>query len=443
LIIAAGMLLCVLLFIWQFLRAGPRIRIAFEQAYGLERHDPIRLRGIDVGWIEDIRLAADADHVLVDARIQAEYRHLAVAGTRFWIVHPHVAWERITGLDTIVGTRYLTCDPGSGAPAREFVGLEQAPALIPADALTLRFNAPDRRGLTIGAAILHRGMPIGRLNSAALANDARGVAAEGYIDGPYRFLVHANSRFCPAQTLQLKGGLTGISIDMPSLSELTLGGLVLVNDPIPAGEVEPNTVFHVEDSRLLDKQDEQGPVRMGRSADSLPTTLPVRLHWIVPRRFWSDGERQRQGTGIVFEDGILLPAALVQAPAGSEQVRLQIGDAQSVGMPTELTVVDGFVWQPLAGQPVKTVPWRQPGQPESVLIAIAEDRAQPVAPGSVLVASDGWHLRPGYPVSGLQAGQPVLAVEDGALVAVVAAEPWRLVPVTDLADLRATVLAEE
>src|SRR5436309_3486260 len=56
-------------------------------------------------------------------------RAVAVQESRFWIVRPQAALTGFSGLDTVVGAKYVAILPGGGAPERRFVGLEEPPVL--------------------------------------------------------------------------------------------------------------------------------------------------------------------------------------------------------------------------------------------------------------------------------------------------------------------------
>jgi hypothetical protein len=416
---------CVLL-LWLRGERGLIVMVAARDAHGLEVHDPVRFRGLDIGSVRALRLSPARDHVEVELALDPAYADLARSGTRFWIAHPRLDWERISGLDTVVGTRYVGCLPGEGEPARRFVGLEDEPLPQPPGALALRFHAVDRDGLHRAAPLCYRGLVIGRLTAVGLSSDARWVEAEGYVEAGYRHLVFADSRFCPNGGLRVDAGLTGMSVEVPPLAQLGTGGLALVNRPQPGEPAVVGQRFRVADRSVLAEAGEQGAVVIGRPHEALPAVVGISLNWRVPRRLWWDGSGRREGLALPFRSGLLVPAALLAAPSGAEEQHLLVG-GKEVALPalgdTALQVLDG-----LEGLPAPVHSWRSPVGPEDLLVRLDAHRALPVAAESLLAGDDGWHLGDEFPGHLVLPGTPVLAATDEALIGLLVDQPWRVLP---------------
>ena len=92
---------------------GPVVTIYAQEGYGLAEGDPLRYRGIDVGSIDEVELDEDLARIALTVRLEPEAAALCREGTRFWVVRPQVSVDSVSGLDTIVGARYLSVDPPS------------------------------------------------------------------------------------------------------------------------------------------------------------------------------------------------------------------------------------------------------------------------------------------------------------------------------------------
>src|SRR6185503_1009112 len=114
------------------------ITVQLIDGHGLKPGDEVRYRGIAVGRIDAVTLMPDLQHVLVSARLTTQPQLLARAGSRFWVVRPHVELTRIQGLETLVGPRFLAALPAisegqsdalHARPQRDFVGLADPPVV--------------------------------------------------------------------------------------------------------------------------------------------------------------------------------------------------------------------------------------------------------------------------------------------------------------------------
>lgn len=226
---------------------GPRIIVEFPQGEGIGTGDPVSYRGVRVGDVESVTLSADLKKVEVAARLNRDARGLAAEGSRFWIVRPEISAGRVSGLDTILGPRYLEGEPGDGPPRTRFVGLERPPAgAAGGGALDVVVEAPQRGSLSVGSPVLYRGVRVGSVRELTLSPDARNVELLLWIDPAYRHLVRANSRFWNAGGIGVDWGLIrGLSVKAGSLESLVAGGIAFAT-PTRAGDpVSPGFRFQL------------------------------------------------------------------------------------------------------------------------------------------------------------------------------------------------------
>lgn len=248
-------LVVLVIVVWVFFDAlngqGVRVRIDFRDGHGLATGDVVRCRGIEVGVVEQVLLEQDGVEVVVALQPAAAER-IAREGARWWVSRPQIDWSRVSGLDSLVGPRFVMVDPpGEDAPAsRTFTGMAEAPVIehASADSLSIILTADDRGTLQSGSAVLYRGIRIGTIQATALAPDATGVEVSAIIESRYAPLVRSNSRFYQTGALDLDVGLTGLRARLDSLETLFVGGVTLVTPTKPGEEVESGDRFAVYES---------------------------------------------------------------------------------------------------------------------------------------------------------------------------------------------------
>jgi len=220
-----------------FAGRGPVIMIEFERGEGLAAGDPVTFRGVRVGDIRAVTLGADLSKVRVEARLRKDAVGLAVEGSQFWVVRPEISAARVSGLDALLGPRYVECIPGSGPRRTRFEGLAAAPARsISGDgALNVVVEAPDRGSLAVDSPVTYRGLRVGSVRSLALSADARVVEVTLAIEPAWRHLVRNNSRFWNSGGFGVDWGLKGPSLRMPTI-ETAIGGGIAFATPNKAGE---------------------------------------------------------------------------------------------------------------------------------------------------------------------------------------------------------------
>lgn len=177
---AAALIVSIGLVLWNQKPAGLMITIQFEQGHGLRPGNSLQHRGIEVGEVTTVELSQDGTGVFVNVELQPQAKALARKGSQFWIVRPRVSLTRVTGLETVVGARYIEVQPGSpDAPmALAFEGLETPLSLADSDTvdIEIRFNNGD--GLATGDEVRHRGIVVGEVTSVVLNASLDGVVVK-------------------------------------------------------------------------------------------------------------------------------------------------------------------------------------------------------------------------------------------------------------------------
>jgi paraquat-inducible protein B len=229
---------------------GEMLEIRFASGNGISEGDDVRHRGIVVGRVVDLRLESDGTGVFVDIECDRDVAAMAGAETRFWVVRPRLDLGGVTGLDTVVGPRYLEMRPAGEPAVRAFRGLDEAPVVeeIADGDLLLVLEAADRGSLRRGASVRHRGVEVGKVLSVGLAEGGRRVEAEVLIRAPQADLVGRDTKFFQIGAVEVGLSLEGLRTRIDSLETLLLGGVGFATPENDAAGVADGARFELHDA---------------------------------------------------------------------------------------------------------------------------------------------------------------------------------------------------
>ncbi len=170
---ALSLVLAATLIVVTIRKGGVVIEIRFQQGYGIKQGDALRYRGIQLGEVTDVTLDETSDRVEVRVEIEPTSAWIARKGSVFWIERPQVRLSRVTGLETIVGAKYIGVIPGpeQAAAKTRFTGVETPPTLTEAEGIDISIRFRDAHGLQTGDVVRYRGMTIGEVTSLDLLDD--------------------------------------------------------------------------------------------------------------------------------------------------------------------------------------------------------------------------------------------------------------------------------
>lgn len=249
-------------FVQSRLQRGPEVRISFVVGNGIKAGDPVVYRGVRIGEVESVEVRSDLSGVVVRARLMRTAKDLASEGTKFWIVRPEVSLTKVSGLETLVGPRYVEAEPDFTLTTRaigrmnEFVGLEESQGRAGGSAiggaagvpgprdLVLTLQADRARSLTVGSPVQFRGVKVGQvlgmeLNANGMRVDVRVVVFE-----PYTQFVRTNSQWWNASGFGLDFGLVGgFSLRTGSLESIITGGIAFATPDKPGPIAKGDQVF--------------------------------------------------------------------------------------------------------------------------------------------------------------------------------------------------------
>jgi paraquat-inducible protein B len=207
---------------------GPQITITFKSAEGLEAgKTKVKFKDVDIGLVEEIRIAEDASHVEVKAQLVKATERFISEHTRFWVVRARVSASAIYGLGTVFSGAYIDVDPGKpGKSAHHFTGLEEPPIVTTGLPGRHFFLEADRRGsLEVGSPIYYRQIRAGEVVAYHLSEDGTKIVAKIFVNAPYHQFVRTSTRFWSASGVDLKLDATGITLNTESLVSILVGGI--------------------------------------------------------------------------------------------------------------------------------------------------------------------------------------------------------------------------
>lgn len=176
---------------------GPTIKIRFAEGHGLKAGDVLRFRGIAVGEVTEVVLTPDLGRVAVKVQLEPKATHVARRGSQFWIERPRVSLSRVSGLETVVGAKFLGVIPGpsDGPAATEFDGIESPPTLNEPESIEITIRFREGHGLQVGDPLRHRGIVVGEVTSVDLNHELSAVAVRVRLVGEAHHLAREGTQF--------------------------------------------------------------------------------------------------------------------------------------------------------------------------------------------------------------------------------------------------------
>jgi paraquat-inducible protein B len=267
-IVALASVLAVL-FVRAGAERGPRITITFADASGLLPGADLIHRGLHVGVVRTVELDTDLKTVIVNAELAPHAAGLAAEGTSFWIVKPEVSLDRVSGLETLLGPRYIAVRPSEepGRRWRRFEGLSESVRGVndfADEGLPIRLNARSAGSISVGSSLLYRNMHVGQVTGLRLADNAQHVEIDAVVEPKYAPLIRDNTRFWDASGVGVDFGLfRGLSVAAGSLDSVLRGAIGIAAHKKPGDTVAAGHEFELAPSVDNDWLEWQPEIRLG------------------------------------------------------------------------------------------------------------------------------------------------------------------------------------
>lgn len=315
---------------------GELIHVAFSDATGVTPGETVlKFREVSVGRVETVRFSSDLSQVILDIRVDKDVARFIDTDAQFWIVRPQVSARGISRLDTVLTGVFIEGDWNAtiGQPQDGvFSGLDRAPLTRANEPGSWMVLASDSvKGLSEGAPVLYRGVPVGRMENVRLAPNDEGVLADVFVEAPHDRRLTTATVFWDTAGLSVSLGAQGLALNVGSLSSLLQGGvqfetLTSGGEPVPPGHVFRLAPNEDEARNSLFSEGEAGEVRLTVLVDNAVRGLDK----------GADVQFQGLDVGRVTD----LKLRVENAPNGSRDIQQEVTIAVlpvRMGLPPETT----------------------------------------------------------------------------------------------------------
>lgn len=207
---------------------GPLVVIEFSNAEGLVAgKSKIKVRSVDLGLVETIRLSDDFSKVEVVARLSKQALPMLTHDAVFWVVKPRIGTAGVSGVGTLLSGAYIELNPGKDqAGRRKFVGSEGVPSTpLGTPGTRVVLHSSNAKSLSPGDAVTYRGYRVGRVESTIFDSARKHFEYNVFVEAPYDELITTSSRFWNTSGISLEANADGISLRTTSLESVLSGGV--------------------------------------------------------------------------------------------------------------------------------------------------------------------------------------------------------------------------
>lgn len=209
---------------------GVLIHISFENAAGVkEGETTLHYRDVTIGHVEKLAFSDDLENVVVSVRVNTEIAPYLDKTAQFWVVHPEVTAEGVSGLSTVLSGVYIegSWDKTPGKPQSYFKGLARRPLVDQhtEDGTWVTLLTTDGSVMGAGSPVFYRGVKVGQAQAPELNATGSGVEIRAFIRAPHDKLLTTATRFWNTSGFDVSFGPEGLKLDVKSLASLINGGV--------------------------------------------------------------------------------------------------------------------------------------------------------------------------------------------------------------------------
>jgi paraquat-inducible protein B len=193
-------------------RGGTDITVALPTADGVSDQTKVTLRGMEIGSVNDLKLADDQKSVLADVHIDGSAERDLVSGSAFYLENAKPNFTDLSSLKSVISGPTLVLVPGAGPRTDHFIAIIGMPTdRLAAPVIYAASFSGDAGALKPGDPVIYRGFRVGEINRISLESDA----AEGRVTTNVILVLDAarfhfdNGNRSPAALNELLGKLVG------------------------------------------------------------------------------------------------------------------------------------------------------------------------------------------------------------------------------------------
>ena len=230
-------LIAMIIALWlgyqYYAKIGSTIQISFRSNAGLvENQSLIKMRDVTIGMVTHISLSDNGKGVIIKARMNREVSNYLNEKARFWIVHPDVGSQGISGLDTIVSGSYIELfGKKEEETTHHYIGLEEPPLDDEARGIYYQLSAPQSYNISEGSNVYYRMLNVGRVERVGIAPDGGHINFTLFVKDKYVHYINSKSKFYTRSTFSLDISKGSLDMSIAPISQLVHGG-VAIHTPI-------------------------------------------------------------------------------------------------------------------------------------------------------------------------------------------------------------------
>lgn len=213
------------------------LKLIAESSFGLEKDAQILYRGVAVGSVTAVKLAANK--VEFDVLIDKQYASLVRSQSRFYVTGSASAALTESGLSVSIppAKQLLTgsisfVSEGSEKTQQSYrlyqnQSLAEIAKYNQSGSQTLQLFAPELPPVSAGSPLLYRNLKVGTVSNFKLTQS--GVVIEAKIENQYKHLITSQTVFWSRSGVEVNASLSGVSIKAAPLQTLIQGGIEFDN----------------------------------------------------------------------------------------------------------------------------------------------------------------------------------------------------------------------
>ncbi|MFT6132086.1 MAG: paraquat-inducible protein B [Shewanella sp.] len=207
---------------------GVQFSLTASSSEDVNEGTAITYRGIVIGEIEKVTLT-DAGVQFI-ARVEHHYKALITSDSQFWISGAELSLKGVKNVSRLVTGSVINVLPGTQITeeAMQFELASHAPDLLSQDKLKLTVVATTHTGVSNGAQVRYKQLPIGQITSIGLSKDFSTVEYNIEIQPEFKSLLTKGSFFVPESAIAINASLEGVNVKTRDLTTMLEGAISLI-----------------------------------------------------------------------------------------------------------------------------------------------------------------------------------------------------------------------